>query len=128
MRNRIQLGLAVVCLTAIPFGFQYTSGRDRRRDADLLPLYQQINRESFAGKLPPVSVSWANLPEAYGDTRTSEKGSTDVLISRQIVKTPSDLEFTMRHESCHVFARAVVEETNQDAHGPAFEDCMKRFN
>ena len=124
----MQLGLAVVCLTAIPFGFQYTSVRDPKRDADLLPLYQQINRESFAGKLPPVSVSWANLPEAYGDTRTSEKGSTDILISKQIVKTQSDLENIMRHESCHVFTHAVVEQSKQDAHGPAFEDCMKRFN
>lgn len=128
MRNRIPLGLAAVCLAAIPFGFQYTSLRDRRRDADLLPLYQQINRDSFAGKLPAISVSWASLPESYGDTRTSEKGSTEILISRQIVKTQSDLENIMRHESCHVFTHATVVEDKQDPHGPAFEDCMKRFD
>lgn len=33
----------------------------------------------------------------------------------------------MRHEACHVQTHDTVEKTGQDAHGEAFQNCMKRF-
>jgi predicted SprT family Zn-dependent metalloprotease len=128
MRSRLHVGISLVGVGVILFGVRYASGREQVHDADLRSLYQDINRESFAGQLPDISIEWADLPESYGKARMYLDGSADIQISRQIVKTDSDLRNTMHHEACHIAAREEIERLNQDDHGPALEECMKRFN
>jgi predicted SprT family Zn-dependent metalloprotease len=126
MRRAIQITVSLGCLGAIFFSARYAVGRERVRKTDLLGLYQQINLDSFGGALPDVAIEWGNLKDTYGETQFSDS-PTVIEIDRASVTSEEQLEKKMQHEACHVYTRLVVEETGQDAHGEAFQSCMKRF-
>jgi len=102
-------------------------GRERLRQSDPHRVYEQINRESFDGKLPDVSVVWGDLTGDYGVTLFYIDGSVEIVVDRQSVTSEHQLQETIKHESCHVLSRRLVEQTGQDAHGAAFQECMARF-
>jgi predicted SprT family Zn-dependent metalloprotease len=94
---------------------------------DLHAVYQQVNRESFAGQLLDVSVKWSDLPNDYGMAIFYPDGTAEIEIDRASVTSEEQLLETMRHEACHVETHAVAEAIAQDWHGEAFQVCMKRF-
>ena len=126
MRRAIQITVSLACVAIVLFGARYALGRERVRKTDLVRLYQQINLESFDGALPDVVVKWGSLKDANGETQFSE-GLKVIDIDRASVTSEEQLVKTVQHDACHVYTHAVVEETGQDAHGEAFQSCMKRF-
>ena len=104
-------------------GASYAVGRERVRGTDLQALYDQINRDSFRGALPPVSVKWGYLDDAYGRTYYDEE---EIVIDRASVTSEGMLRETMRHEACHVATRQAVID-GEDDHGAAWQACMERF-
>jgi len=127
MRQRLQISVSLACLGIICYGTGYAVERERLRQTDLHAVFQQVNRESFAGELPDVSVKWSDLPDDYGVTIFSPDGTAEIEIDRASVTSEKQLLETMRHEACHVETHAVVEATGQDWHGEAFQTCMLRF-
>jgi predicted SprT family Zn-dependent metalloprotease len=127
MRQKLQISVSLASLAVIFWGAGYARGRERLRQTDLHAVYQQVNRESFAGELPDVSVKWAELPDDYGVAIFYPDGTAEIEIDRASVISEEQLLETMKHESCHVFTHTVVEATRQDWHGEAFQGCMKRF-
>jgi predicted SprT family Zn-dependent metalloprotease len=127
MRPRSQISVSLACLAIICYGTGYATGRERLRQTDLHGVYQQVNRESFAGRLLDVSVKWSELPDDYGVTIFYPDGTAEIEIDRASVTSEQQLMETMRHEACHVDTHAVAEATRQDWHGEAFQACMKRF-
>ena len=97
--------------------------------ADLQRLYGQVNRESFAGKLPKVPVSWGDLTkdDAYGITHFKNEVPLSMEVDRKSVQSESFALDVIRHESCHI---ATIHEANQlkeDKHGATFAACMSRI-
>ena len=127
MRRLIQTAVSLICLGIIFGGVTYARGRRLLRQTDLHRVYEQINRESFDGELPDVSVVWGDLTADYGLTLFYPDSSVKIVIDRQSVTSEHQLRETLSHESCHVLTRYLVEQTGQDAHGPAFKACMARF-
>ena len=70
MRRSSQCLISAISLAVILAGARYAYSREAVRHTDLDTLYQQINRESFEGKLPKVDVTWDDLTaeDAYGIT------------------------------------------------------------
>jgi predicted SprT family Zn-dependent metalloprotease len=127
MRQRFQISVSLACLAIICYGTGYATGREQLRQTDLHSVYQQVNRESFAGELPDVSVKWSDLPDDYGVTIFYPDGMAEIEIDRASVTSEQQLMETMRHEACHVETHAVAEATGQDFHGEAFQTCMLKF-
>jgi predicted SprT family Zn-dependent metalloprotease len=127
MCQRLQISVSLACLAVIFWGAGYARGRERLRQTDLHAVYQQVNRESFAGGLPDVSVKWAELPDDYGVAIFYPDGTAEIEIDRASVTSEEQLLETMRHESCHLMTHAVVEDTRQDWHGEKWQACMERF-
>lgn len=105
----------------------YARGPEPFRQTDPHRVYEQINRESFDGQLPDVPVVWGDLTGDYGLTLFYPDSSVKIVIDRKSVTSEHQLRETLFHESCHVLTRYLVEQTGQDAHGPAFQACMQRF-
>lgn len=105
----------------------YARGPETVRQTDPHRVYEQINRESFDGQLPDVPVVWGDLTGDYGLTLFYPDRSVKIVIDRKSVTSEHQLRETLFHESCHVLTRYLVEQTGQDAHGPAFQACMQRF-
>lgn len=124
-RHDITLGLLSVAILFYSTG--YTLGRERLRQTDLHAVYQQVNRESFNGRLPDVLVKWSDLVDVYGVAIFYPDGTAEIEIDRASVTSEKQLLETMRHEACHVMTHAVVEATGQDWHGEAFQTCLLRF-
>lgn len=117
------LSLAIIC-----FGVRYAVARERLRQTDPHAIYQQVNSESFNNELPDVPVRWSDAgDDNYGLTHFYDDGTALIDIDPRNVTTEAMLLETVRHESCHIYSQAVVEETRQDVHGEAFQTCMKRF-
>ena len=127
MRQRFQISISLACLAIICYGTGYATGRERLRQTDLHAVFQQVNRDSFSGNLPDVSVKWSDLPNDYGVTIFYPDGTAEIEIDRASVTSEQQLMKTMRHEACHVETHAVAEATGQDWHGETFQGCMKRF-
>jgi predicted SprT family Zn-dependent metalloprotease len=116
------LSLAIIC-----FGVGYAVGRERLRDPDHLhALYQQTNKEFFAGQLRDVEVKSHDLTEENAEGITYQETEDRFVIVPDPKWNTSEAEAldTMRHEACHV---ATWEEQEPDPHGPKFQECMKRF-
>jgi predicted SprT family Zn-dependent metalloprotease len=127
MRNRSQLAASVACLAVIFGGIRYTVARENIRDINLHAVYQQINRENFAGELEDARIQWGSLTDATAKTYTYADGSVRIVLDAQSNTQESDIQENLRHESCHVMTHAAVEASGEDAHGLTFESCMKRF-
>jgi hypothetical protein len=54
----------------------YAVGRERLRRTDVCPFYQQVNRDSFNGKLPDAPAEWAVLDGAVVVARRA--GESDI--------------------------------------------------
>jgi predicted SprT family Zn-dependent metalloprotease len=109
-------------------GTNYAFAREHLRGTDVKQLYEQVNRDSFHGELPPATVTWGYLPDAYGETTFYTDDTASIEIDRASVTSGKMLRETMEHEMCHVATRVVVQETGQDVHGAAWTDCMRRFD
>jgi predicted SprT family Zn-dependent metalloprotease len=117
--GRIELFISAIALAVIVGGARYAVGREQLRRTDLQAVYHQINRDSFDGALPAVSVEWRDL----GSNEYGETDYTSVSINRETVTTSKQLRETMQHEMCHI--RGGSDE--KDIHGQAFQTCMQRF-
>jgi predicted SprT family Zn-dependent metalloprotease len=117
--------VSAVAVAVILFGARYAYGRERLRHADLHAWYQQINQESFDGKLQDVSVEWGDLSgdDADGMTRFYNDGSATIEIDRTLT-TERQAREVLRHEACHVWVRDGV---RVEMHGAEFRECMRRF-
>jgi hypothetical protein len=58
MRRASQFVISAISLAVILGGTRYAYAREAVRHTNLHALYQEINRESFDGKLPDVEVYW----------------------------------------------------------------------
>jgi hypothetical protein len=127
VRRLIHIAVSLICLGIVFGGVTYARGREPLRQINLHRVYEEINRESFNRELPDVSVVWGDLTGDYGLTIFYPDNSVKIVIDRQSVTSVHQLRETLSHESCHVLTRYLVEQTGQDAHGPAFQACMARF-
>lgn len=105
------------------------SSLDQIGPEDLHGFYQQINQDSFDGKLPDVPVSWGDLTEAdaYGITRFNRGTPYLMELDRQTVRSKSFALDVIRHESCHIATNHEAKQRKEDPHGPTFTECMARI-
>lgn len=155
MLNSIKRDLAVVCFSIVGLsgiagvlGQKMEQAQARARAAerreqelaaenlhhtDLRPLYEEINLASFDGMLPvDVPVSWANLSSNRycgncGGMTDWDSGSPAIRLNTATVKTEKGMRELLQHEMCHVAVNDEAIRIGQDAHGPLFQECMKRF-
>ncbi|HWZ99344.1 MAG TPA: SprT-like domain-containing protein [Candidatus Dormibacteraeota bacterium] len=117
------------CLGIILGGAGYADSRTDSRQMDLHRFYQQVNQESFEGKLPDVPVRWGDLTkdDAYGITHFKNELPISMEVDRASVRSESFALDVIRHESCHI---ATIHEANrlkEDKHGATFAACMARI-
>jgi hypothetical protein len=127
VRKSVQIGVSMVCVAVILGGARYAWARESFRLTDLHSVYQEINRESFGGQLMDATVEWAELDNAYGETRADED-SADIKIDPRLVTSEAKLQEIMSHEACHVATVTEAEARQEDAHGKIWSECMRRFN
>src|SRR5882762_11880157 len=99
------------------------------QEEDLQQFYQEINRQSFDGKLPDVPVRWGNLTEddAYGITHFKSGVPYAMELDRETVKSKSFALDVIRHESCHIATNSEAKHRNENPHGATFAACMARI-
>ena len=129
MRWRIIVSL--VSLAVIFFSVRYAIAQERLRSPKYLhDLYQKTNQEFFDGQLPEVVLEVRDLSKQNAEGLTYYKERDGVVIGLVIALYPywntskDEAVDTMRHEACHV---ATWDAGEADAHGPLFQECMKRF-
>lgn len=121
----MQITVSLAAIAIFLLGGRYAYSRESVRNLSLYEKYQQINRESFAGTLPYVSVSWADLSTQNADAVTSfddEDRPVSIALDRQRITSERDLRAVLRHEACHVSLGGKV------AHGSAWQHCMDRYH
>jgi predicted SprT family Zn-dependent metalloprotease len=121
--------VAFACLAVILGGAEHAASREQFQQVDLQRLYHEVNRESFAGKLPDVPVRWGDLTkdDAYGVTHFEKGVPYAIEVDRQSVKTESFARDVLRHESCHIATIGEAKRRNEDRHGALFVECMARI-
>lgn len=129
MRRLAPFLVPLACLGVLLGGAEHASSRTMIQQADLQRLYGQVNRESFAGKLPEVPVSWGDLTkdDAYGITHFKNEVPLSMEVDRRSVQSESFALDVIRHETCHI---ATIHEANrlkEDKHGATFAACMSRI-
>jgi len=110
-------------------GAGYAKSGVAARQMDLHVLYQQVNRDSFEGKLPDVPVHWGDLTkdDSYGITHFKNEVPYSMEVDRGSVQSESFALDVIRHESCHI---ATIHEANrlrEDKHGATFAACMAKI-
>jgi len=110
-------------------GAGYADSRTEIHQADLHRFYQQVNQESFAGKLPDVPVSWGDLTkdDSYGITHFNKEVPYSMELDRKSVRSESFAFDVIRHESCHIATIHDVKRLKEDPHGAIFAACMARI-
>ena len=124
MRRFFQITITAVAVAIILLGSRYAYSREAVHYVNLYERYQQINRESFAARLPYVSVSWSDLSAQKADAITSFDDydhPISIELDAQRITSERDLRAVLRHEACHVAVGAKA------AHGSAWQRCMDRF-
>jgi hypothetical protein len=129
MRRLALFLVAFACLAVILGGAEHAASREQLQQTDLQRLYQEVNQESFSGRLPEVSVRWGNLTkdDAYGVTHFQKGVPYAIEVDRQSVKTESFALDVLRHESCHIATIGEAKLRNEDRHGALFVACMSRI-
>jgi predicted SprT family Zn-dependent metalloprotease len=129
MRRLAPFLVSFACLGVLLGGAEHASSRTMIQQADLQRLYGQVNRESFAGKLPQVPVSWGDLTkdDAYGITHFQNEVPLSMEVDRRSVQSESFALDVIRHESCHIATIHEVNRLKEDKHGAAFAACMSRI-
>ena len=99
------------------------------KETDLQQFYQEINRQSFDGKLPDVPVRWGDLTQddAYGITHFQSGVPYAMELDRQTVKSKSFAMDVIRHESCHIATNSEAKQRKENPHGATFAACMARI-
>lgn len=115
--------ISLVSLAAICAGAAYAYNRESLRETNLNPVFQEINREYFAGELSGVRVAWDHLDQERGETRKFGEGDILILVDQGENTSLADVRETLQHEACHV----LVDWQELDKHGPMFQACMERF-
>jgi hypothetical protein len=123
VRRFLHIALSVIALSAIIAGVSYAYDRESFRNTDLHDLYQQMNRDDFHGGLPQSQIMWSKLDDASGEAGVGDDGSAVILLDPRLIKTREQLRSNMLHEMCHL-ATSREYDAGEDAHGPAFQDCM----
>ena len=110
-------------------GAEHAASSEQLQPADLHRFYQEINQESFDGKLPDVPVSWGDLTkdDAYGITHFDHGVPYSIELDRRTVKSGSFALDVIRHESCHIATIREAKRLNEDRHGATFVACMSRI-
>jgi predicted SprT family Zn-dependent metalloprotease len=90
-------------------------------------LYQETNRDFFGGQLRDVELKSHDLTEENAEGITYQEAENKFVIVLDPNWNTSETKAldTMRHEACHVASWDVMDP--KDPHGPAFQECMKRF-
>jgi SprT-like family len=146
MRNSIKYAVIVICLLAIGIGFKMAAtpgkrqeqtaqvrGLERLRHTDLRALYDQINADSFGGRLrSDVPIFWANLrtnPICRNCAAMTDydAGRPRIRFDDERVQSANSLKVLMEHEMCHLATLEEVKKNKEDAHGPLWQGCMSRF-
>jgi hypothetical protein len=146
VRNSIKYGVIVICLLAVGLAIKiatmpakkqdlsaYSQGLDRLHNTDLRALYRQMNADSFSGQLSnDVPIFWANLrtnPDCGNCAAMTDfdTGRPRIRFDDERVQSESSLHLLMEHEMCHVATIDEAKKNKKDAHGPLWQECMKRF-
>jgi hypothetical protein len=146
VRDSIKYVVIVICLFAIGISFKiaatppkkqeqvaYVEGLDRLHNIDLSALYDQINLDSFDGLLrSDVPIFWANLrtnPSCGNCAAMTDydNGRPRIRFDDERVQSEDSLRLLMGHEMCHVATTEEVQRNKEDAHGPMWQECMRRF-
>ncbi len=129
MRRPALFIAAFACLAMVLRGATYAGTREQIRQEDLHRFYQEINQESFGGKLPDVSVQWSDLTEAdaYGITHFDRGVPYSMELDRRTVQSKSFALDVIRHESCHIATNREAKLRHEDPHGLTFAACMARI-
>jgi hypothetical protein len=146
MRNPIKYAVIVICLLAIGIGLKMAGmpekkqeqaaqvpGLERLHHTDLRALYDQINADSFGGRLRgDVAIFWANLrtnPICRNCAAMTDydAGRPRIRFDDEKVESENSLQVLMEHEMCHVATLEKAKKNKQDAHGPLWQGCMRRF-
>ena len=110
-------------------GASFAYAGESIQQEDLQRFYQEINHQSFGGKLPEVPVRWSDLTgaDAYGITRFDHGVPYAMELDRQTVHSKSFAMDVIRHESCHIATNAEAKRRKEDPHGATFVSCMARI-
>ena len=121
--------VSLACLGILMGGAGYADSRSGLHQTDLQRLYREVNRDSFAGKLPDVPVTWGDLTkdDAYGITHFDKEMPYGMEVDRKSVRSESFALDVIRHESCHIATIHEVKQRKEDPHGTTFADCMSRI-
>ncbi len=132
MRRLVLFAISLACLGTVLGRAGYANSHDAATGTaqpNLHRLYLEINRASFAGKLPDVPVTWGDLTkdDAYGITHFEKDVPYGMEIDRQSVHTESFARDVIRHESCHIATIREAKRLREDQHGASFTACMARI-
>jgi hypothetical protein len=146
VRDSIKYGVIVICLIAIGIGFKIAATPvkkqergeqaqelDRLHNTDLRALYDQMNIDNFGGHLRnDVPLSWTNLrtnPSCGNCAAMTDcdTGRPRIRFDDERVQSDSSLHLLMEHEMCHVATIEKVRTNKENAHGPSWQECMRKF-
>ncbi|HJZ64145.1 MAG TPA: SprT-like domain-containing protein [Candidatus Acidoferrum sp.] len=121
--------VSLACLGILMGGAGYADSRSALHQTDLQRLYREVNRDSFAGKLPDVPVTWGDLTkdDAYGITHFDKEVPYGMEVDRKSVHSESFALDVIRHESCHIATIHEMKQRKEDPHGSTFANCMSRI-
>ena len=95
--------VSVAALSVIVGGAAYAYNRERLAETDLNPVFQDINREYFDGRLSDITVEWDYLDQETGEARKLAEHEYVILVDRTENTSAADVRLTLEHEACHVF-------------------------
>jgi predicted SprT family Zn-dependent metalloprotease len=129
VRRLVLFIVSLGCLGIVLGGAGYADSRAELRQTDLHRLYQDVNQESFDGKLPDIPVRWGDLSkdDAYGITHFDREVPYSMELDRRSVRSESFALDVIRHESCHIATIHEVKRRKEDPHGATFAECMSKI-
>jgi SprT-like family len=115
--------VSLAALSVIVGGAACAYGRERLANADLNPVFDQINQQYFDGGLSGVRVEWQKLDGRLGEAQKLGEHDYRIWIDRRENTSIADVRNTLQHEACHVF----VDWQELEEHGAMFRECVLRF-
>lgn len=131
MGKRTNLAVSILAVATILFGVRYAVARERLRDPQYLHwIYADENKQHFGNALPDAHLRSGDLADldkedtyTLGVTYTLDENYFVIVLAPKWNTTEAETRKTIQHEACHV----ATWEKEDDAHGPLFQDCMRRF-
>jgi hypothetical protein len=129
--KRTNLAVSILAVATILFGVRYAVARERLRDPQYLHwIYADENKQHFGNALPDAHLRSGDLADldkedtyTLGVTYTLDENYFVIVLAPKWNTTEAETRKTIQHEACHV----ATWEKEDDAHGPLFQDCMRRF-